>query len=242
MGNQYKRYTVAWVPVPGTPLAEFGAGWTGFAAETGKSVEPRADLQDLRAAAKVNCYPGRFGLRAPLTTPFQLRDGLSQWAFESILEEFASRHCSAQITVPEVRVINDQVTQISPQPHPGLTRMIPDLQDTIAPHIQPEAAPQPTRFGFPLTGIVAPRVAGQLRAVLGKHLEGITGTRPLIASISLVGDPGDGQGWQMLHRYPLTGLAEPKAGVPDAMAIQGPDLLAPITGTGLRRQGEIVVV
>lgn len=238
MEREYARYCVAWVPVPGTALADFGAAWTGCCTVTGEPATVGPVWKNLREAAKVSLYPGGLGLRAPLTVPFTLPDGVSRWAVESMLEEFAAGHSSAHVVPPVVRVIDDQLMFLPAQPDPDLTRMIPELQETLAPMILPERGPAPRRFAMPLSGMVGPTVAGRLKKVLTPYLEGITGDNPRIASISLVGDPGDGQAWRMIHRYPLTGPDHARRDVPDAMAFTGPDLLAPITGTGARRQAE----
>lgn len=235
MDREYERYTVAWVPVPGTVLAEFGAAWTGCCTVIGEPVIVRPAWQRLSESAKVSLYPGGLGLRAPLTVPFTLRDGYSQWALESDLEEFAARHCSAHIASPVVRALDDQLFYMPPQPNAHLSRMIPELQDMVAPMVHYEAGPAPSRFAMPLTGVIGPSVLKRLKQELAMHVDGITGTNPLIASISLLGDPGDGQAWKMLHRYPLTGFSDHCADIPDAMAFAGPDLLSPIIGTGTRR-------
>ena len=66
MEREYERYSVAWVPVPGTALADFGAAWTGCCTVTGEPVTLNPVWKNLREAAKVSLYPGGLGLRAPL--------------------------------------------------------------------------------------------------------------------------------------------------------------------------------
>lgn len=238
MDCEYERFSVAWVPVPGTALADFGAAWTGWCPVTGEPVAPRPAWRELREAAKVAHYPGRQGLRMPLTAPFTLKEGISRWALESMLEEFAAQHASVHVARPVARIINDRVMFLPSEPNPQLNRLMPELHDLVSSLGTPEPAPVPRRFALPLTGVVAPRVASRIQAVLKPHLDGIVGTSPMIASVSLMGDLGEGKAWRMLDRYPLTGFADPRADQPAGMACAGPDLLAPISGTDTRGNTE----
>lgn len=227
MEREYERFSVAWIPVPGTALADFGKAWTGWCSVSGQRTPASKDWEPLKEAARVGRFPGQRGLHAPLTRPFALSDEVSRWALEAVLEEFASGRPSEYISNPVVRVDNERVVFAPERRSDRLNVMMTDLQEELRPFVKFESGPMPLDFVLPLTGMIGPRVSDSVLMELAPFLDGITDPKPLIASLSLIGQPCEGQAWRMLDRYVLSGQSDNAREVPAAMTCIGPDLLAP---------------
>jgi hypothetical protein len=78
---RFERYAIYWTPVPGTPLAEFGARWFGGSESFGLN----PDL-----AARATKAPSPYGLHATLKAPFRLRKQASPRDLQDALEEFCN--------------------------------------------------------------------------------------------------------------------------------------------------------
>lgn len=227
MESEYERFSVAWIPVPGTALSDFGRQWTGWCSVTGQRVPACEEWESLKAAARVGRFPGQRGLHAPLTRPFTLTDEVSRWTIEAMLEDFASGRPSEIVSRPVVRVANERVVFVPERRSDRLNAIMVDLQAELAPFVRFESGPMPQEFGLPLTGVVGPRVSDAVLMELAPFLDGITDPKPLIASLSLIGQPCEGQAWRMLDRYALSGQSDCSREGPAAMTCIGPDLLAP---------------
>ncbi|MFK7942530.1 MAG: hypothetical protein AB8B85_06420 [Paracoccaceae bacterium] len=227
MSDQYERFSIAWVPVPGTALADFGALWTGWCSARGEYSPLDPSFASARDAARVERFPGSRGLHAPLTQPFRLIDGVSRWALEDKLEKFAARQPSAYVAEPVIDIINERVMLVPGEQSRILNAMMQELQSEIAPLAEFDAGPMPRQFGLPLTGVVGPTVADRVIDAVSGPLDGIVGSNPLIASLSLMADPGDGQPWCMLYRYVLSDQSDSSPHFPSGMACLGPYLLTP---------------
>ncbi|TCP63209.1 putative phosphonate metabolism protein [Rhodovulum bhavnagarense] len=70
----YRRYAIYYAPEPG-PLADFGAAWLGWDAETGKA-RPHLAIQGLpRPVSELTETPRRYGFHGTLKAPFHLAQG-----------------------------------------------------------------------------------------------------------------------------------------------------------------------
>ncbi len=77
--KRFQRYAIYWTPVPGAPLAEFGALWFGGFDTFGL----RPDL-----AARAIEAPSAYGLHATIKAPFRLKDDYSTRDLEEALDGF----------------------------------------------------------------------------------------------------------------------------------------------------------
>ncbi|MEO1494430.1 MAG: DUF1045 domain-containing protein [Pseudomonadota bacterium] len=220
------NFAVSWIPRPGSALARFGAGWTGWCADRGDAEVS----QELRAIAKGRKgVPGsisRHGLHAHIKSPFALDDDSD---VASVQEAIASvARTTAPITLPrmEVTVFDGRVVMALAQPDPAVTRLVCAVASVVDPHLEtPAYADEPDmgvshpalrdwgscdmsvieRFHIPLTDRLELGVAYQVVADLRAILDPILTAEVSLADLALVGDPGDGQPWRLLERYQLTG-------------------------------------
>lgn len=86
---QHSRFAVYYMPEPG-PLADFGASWLGWDAQSGKAVSQPDDVAALTDA------PRKYGFHGTLKPPFRLADGTSSHDLAAALAKVAARTAPAR--------------------------------------------------------------------------------------------------------------------------------------------------
>jgi hypothetical protein len=227
----YARYAVFWAPPPGSGLARFGAEWLGWDAGARCRV-PQPALALPRPLDQITRTPRRYGFHGTLKPPFRLASGADATALDRSLAMLAARLPPA--TAPGLAAATGlgflALMPAGPAPEPdalaaACTR---DLDRFRAPpgaaELARRRAPGLTRrqegyltcwgdpyvfddfrFHLTLSGRLLPGEAealtGAANALAAPHL----GPALRLDDICLFGDPGGGQGFHLLRRYPLTG-------------------------------------
>ncbi len=227
----YARYAIFWAPPAGSGLARFGAAWLGWDAETGREVAQPA-LALPRSLAEITHSPRRYGFHATLKPPFRLAEGADAAALDRALAALAARAppATAPGLAPSARLGFLALMPAGPAPAldvlaaactRGLERDCapPDaaeLAQRRACGLTPRQEHNLTRWGYPyvlddfrfhltLGGDLRPGEAEPLieavMALAAPHLAPVLH----LDDICLFGDPGGGEGFRLLRRYPLTG-------------------------------------
>ncbi len=229
--TKFERYAVYWAPEAGSPLAEFGAAWLGWDADTSTDA-PRlniaglpAPIEDLTASAR------RYGFHATLKPPFRLAEGMSRAGLESTLETLAA---APVFEAPALELRTDLgFAALRPcAPCPALdalaARCVTELDEFRAPPTEAELRHRRKagltdaqeahllRWGYPyvldqfqfhvtLAGPLPPEDFAALAGALAPHLAAAIGAPWTLREICLFGDPGAGQPFHLLRRFPLKG-------------------------------------
>ena len=230
----FARYAVYWLPEDGSHLAAFGAGWLGHdPAVTGLPGQARIRLGLPDGFVdRVTTEPRRYGLHATLKAPFRLKAGATIGQLTERLRDLAistPRHTAAPLRLTDLQGF---LALCPSDPIPDdlvrLARLIVMLLDTFrAPLTEAERARRKPsalstkqrqnldnwgypyvfddfRFHITLTGRLSEderrRVEPPLAAAVAQFCR-----EPLaIASIALLGDPGDGRPFKLVQRFALS--------------------------------------
>lgn len=231
MPENYTRFAISWVPLPGTALGRFGTAWTGWCADCGQFAATEPKWRALRASAGVDRFPGAHGLHAPLVGSFTLRDGVSRWALEDMLAETASRLAVTRLAPPVLKIVDDRVMLMPASPDRALNDMMSKLQQAVLAVAERMDGPMPVRFAIPITGVVGPRLGKRVVETLSGGLDAIVGNTPMTSGFSLTGSARARSTWAIIERYLLSGDIEGQREGPEGMACCGPHLLAPDIST-----------
>ncbi|MBK0399294.1 DUF1045 domain-containing protein [Limibaculum sp. M0105] len=212
----FERFAISWVPQPGSPLARFGASWTGWCADAAER-RARYDRAGLPFRPEQVTGPLEYqGLHAEIYAPFRFRRGASAWAFErelaslsSVLEVFTLPRLS--VAVVEGRIVLTPATTSA-----ALEHFIETISARLA-QFDTDAEARETatarmgfvgsRFMMPLTRTLAPEEAEALARPLARELEPILAERQQILDFAVMGDPGGGRALRVIERHEL---AEPQ--------------------------------
>ncbi|MHA1529670.1 MAG: DUF1045 domain-containing protein [Alphaproteobacteria bacterium] len=227
----YTRYAIFWAPQAGSGLARFGAAWLGWDAGTGREVaHPEAPLP--HSLAEITRAPRRYGFHATLKPPFRLAEGADAAALDHAIGELAARTppATAPGLAPSSRLGFPALMPTGPAPAldalaaactSDLDRFrAPPATVELARHrarnLTPGQERNLTRWGYPyvldefrfhltLGGRLPPGEAEPLieavTTLAAPHLAPVLH----IDDICLFGDPGAGDHFRLLRRYPLTG-------------------------------------
>ena len=227
----YARYAIFWTPQAGSGLARFGAAWLGWDAEAGRCVA-RPDAPLPRSLAEITRTPRRYGFHATLKPPFRLAAGTGAAALDRALAALAARTppISAPGLAPSTRLGFLALMPAGPAPAldalaaacmRGLERYCapPDAAELAQRRtrgLTPRHEHNLTRWGYPyvledfrfhltLGGDLRPGEAEPLieavTALAAPHLAPVLH----LDDICLFGDPGAGDAFRLLRRYPLSG-------------------------------------
>jgi hypothetical protein len=228
---RFERYALYWMPELGSPLAEFGRSWFGYDTAAGETVAERNDHRlELDCLERITSVPRRYGFHATLLPPFRLRDGMSASALSDRLQRFAAQRERVDVgPLQLVRIAN--FLALAPQSDVFALRSFhaecafacdlfrAPLSGTERTRRLALGLSYPQRlmlaqWGYPymladyrfhltLTGPLDQSESDAIMGKLAVSLEEIC-ARPLtLESISLCGDPGPGQPFQVLARFPL---------------------------------------
>ncbi len=227
----YARYAIFWAPPAGSGLARFGAAWLGWDAETGRDVAQPA-LALPRPLDQITRAPRRYSFHGTLKPPFRLATGTDAAALDRALAGLAAGTLpvSAPRLAPSTRLGFLALMPGGPAPElnalaAACTRRLdrfraPSDTAELAPRHDRDLTPRQehnlTRWGYPyvlddfrfhltLGGHLRPGEAEPLieavTALAAPYLDPILH----LDDICLFGDPGAGEGFRLLRRYPLTG-------------------------------------
>ena len=227
----YARYAVFWAPQAGSGLARFGAAWLGWDAEAGCDVA-QPDVPLPRPLDQITRTPRRYSFHGTLKPPFRLADGADAAALDRALVGLAARTppISALGLTPSTRLGFLALMPSGPAPAinalaAACTRRLdrfcarPDAAEPAprrARGLTPRQEHNLTRWGYAyvlddfrfhltLSGRLRPGEAAALieavTALAAPHLDPVLH----LDDICLFGDPGGGEGFRLLRRYPLTG-------------------------------------
>jgi Protein of unknown function (DUF1045) len=248
----YTSYAIWWVPRPTTSLGRFGAEWTGWCADDGM-VSGESAVESPRPG--VPGQVGRHGLHATVRSAFRLAPGRSLWALEDALAELTERTEAIRLPPLELTVFDGRVALALSRPDQAVAGLLAAVDTALRPFRQPlpyaraadaaqssggepgSAAAMLDRFHMPLTDRLDLGTAYEIVAELETRFNAVLSRQQTIWDLALVGDPGEGRRWRLLQRHALIG--EPGsdgAPVPAGMAWRGPSLLAPFSGSVLRRR------
>ena len=227
----YARYAIFWAPPAGSGLARFGAAWLGWDAEAGGEAAP-PDAPLPRSLAEITRTPRRYGFHGTLKPPFRLADSTDAAALDRALAALAARTppATAPGLAPSTRL--GFLALMPTGPAPALDQLAAACTRGLdcfrapaseakstqrhARSLTPRQEANLTRWGYPyvlddfrfhltLSGRLRPGEAEPLTeavmALAAPHLEPILH----LDDICLFGDPGAGEAFHLLRRYPLTG-------------------------------------
>lgn len=238
MLGRYERYRICWQPEHNTPLADFGASWTGWCAEHGRT-SPLAWVHSVRRSAGLGASPQmRSGFHMPVFRPFCLTAASSPWTLDSLLDNAVGE--LAQVRMPRLTlsVLGGRVILRPEQCGRALGRTEAVLERALSRIARPcrvdANAWQPGHFSIPLTDRLSPGAAWMTMELLQPMLAPVLARPQRLSEISLMGDPGRGRHWQLLERYVLPEERSCRHGaVPAALVCKGPRLIEPLEGAAL---------
>ncbi|MCL5778156.1 DUF1045 domain-containing protein [Limibaculum sp. FT325] len=229
----FERFAISWVPQPGSPLARFGASWTGWCADAAER-RPRYSRTRLPFRPEQVTGPLEYqGLHAPIRAAFRFRAGASVWAFERELSALSEVLRAFLLPRLSVAVVDGRIVLTPAAGSSALDDFIRTINARIARFDAEEDATGtsriPTLFMLPLTRRLAPEEAEALARPLARELEPILAERQHVVDFAVMGDPGGGRALRVIERLEL---AEPVQAIDlRGLACSGPRLY---TGIGLR--------
>ncbi|MEM6825261.1 MAG: DUF1045 domain-containing protein [Pseudomonadota bacterium] len=227
MNSGFQRYAVYYLPEDAR-LVRFGSAWLGWDIESGAMVEqPVVKGADIQAATVT---PRRYGFHGTLKPPFRLSKDRTAAELEAAVASFAALRspvavagleldnlgqflalvptgetsCLSGLAFEAVRVLDDFrapafASELQRRRARGLTPQEDEMLRTWGyPYVGPEF-----RFHLTLSGRSDPDTLLALKRTATRLLPPLPQPYP-IASISLVGERGDGN-FQLIQRYDLTG-------------------------------------
>ncbi|MBY6049252.1 DUF1045 domain-containing protein [Vannielia litorea] len=226
--NKFSRYAIYYTPPKG-PLADFGADWLGWDAETGRdvvqTVVPGLDIAALTQA------PRRYGFHGTVKPPFRLVESKDREGLEAALCEVCATTAPvsldglrlaalgrflALVPVGDTRPLSDLAARVVTEldgfrAPPGAAELdrrrqggLTARQDSLLlrwgyPYVLDEF-----RFHLTLTGALDALTACRAEVALGSALSQL-GLSPFqIRSLCLVGEGDDGR-FRLIRRVPLGG-------------------------------------
>lgn len=222
----YDRYAIYWAPEAGSALAKAGATWLGWDAEHRKRIPLPIELDGVTAGAR------RYGFHATLKPPFRLASGVDSTSLSEGIAELAA--CRRAFTAPGFAVdaaLGFAALRPS-RPCPDLDALagacLTQLDWARAPLTGPEIAKrrsarltaaqgaQLLRWGYPyvlgdfrfhltLSRALSAVEEFPLLAEAESHFASSLPASLAIREICLFGDPGNGENFHLLQRFPFEG-------------------------------------
>ncbi len=228
------RFALYFAPEQGSALDRFGAAWLGWDAAARVPVaRPVCAGLSGSGIAEITRTPARYGFHGTLKPPFRLRAGCSVEDLDRAVTALAAGEealTTAPLALAEIGSFFALVPPRSAALSALAARCVRDLDDFRAPAGAAEldkrragglSARQDKnlcRWGYPhvmddfrfhltLTNSLSGAERDRVRPVLRDLTAAITGERDdfRLTSLCLFGDPGAGQPFVLLKRYPLHG-------------------------------------
>lgn len=226
----YARYAIYYAPPPG-PLAELGAHWLGWNAETGAEAAHPEVVGLPRPLADLTATPRRYGFHGTVKAPFRLAPGTSAAALHAAAGALCARLApvtldglglhrvggflaltpegdAAPLAALAAEVMARLDTFRAPASEAEVARRRPD-------RLTPRQRDYLDRWGYPyvleefgfhltLTGDLPPDEAATVEALLAPRLAPLLPRPFRLDQLCLFGEAGDGR-FRLLHRYTLSG-------------------------------------
>ena len=213
--QSYSRYAIYFNPRIGSALAEFGKKWF-----------------DESSSSHLVAGPKRYGFHATLKAPFQLNDQRTfdelVTAIKYLAADFSpvdvgplvQTHMGGFIAlVPKTECPNlnqlafDWVRLLDPYRAPANTAKLErqravglsDIQEEMLQKWGYPYVDKCFRFHITLTGQLSAKERESVQPALDELLMPVLKEPLMIKDICLVGDPGNGESFRLLERFPLTG-------------------------------------
>ena len=227
--KSFERYAIYYVPSQDSLLGQFGHSWFGYGAEAG--FVPRGDFElDDGFLELITQVPKRYGLHATLKAPFSIAEGQTLEGIIENLEKFSSnrkRFSLGQLKygihhgfLALVSDNNFRINQFASQCVLGFEefrapltmkertrRLEKPMTDHQRLMLEEHGYPYVlSEFHFHITltsNLVNDQDQQMLLSVLKPYLDEICSTPTELDSIALVGDPGNGQHFELIKRFPL---------------------------------------
>lgn len=229
----YERYAIYYAPRTDEPLHAFGAAWFDKALETGAEapgVSPRLPGMSVTDHAEVTAGPRRYGLHATLKPPFRLAANRDLDCLKAACRQLAAMLAPIPALDLEVTALGRFVALAPNAPIPALNalaaRCVMDLDGFRAPpgeaelarrrahRLTPAQEDNLARWGYPyvlnafrfhvtLTGPVEDSRRAWILDGLKARLASVTARPTGLRDLCLFGDPGAGERFQLVARYPL---------------------------------------
>ena len=227
--KQYDRFAIYYVPEPSSPLGLFARNWFGYDPENGFSDRDYLGL-DPAFVERVTQKPRRYGLHATLKAPFHLAE---QYKPAKLLENFRrftrhrksftlgrlklSFHGDSLVLVPESNLVHINqfasqcvlgfddfrapltVKERTKRLSSGLTahqRVM--LEELGYPYVLSEF-----QFHITLTSSLTEEEKVLVTEAIAPSLAEVFEVPTEIEQVTLLGDPGQGQYFQVIERLPL---------------------------------------
>ncbi len=225
----HARYAIYWAPPSGSWLEAFGASWLGWDAVAGEQrMQPSTGLP----LADLTERPARYGFHATLKAPFRLADGRRGDELDRALAAFAGR--AAPVVAPGLTLDADLgFVALRPSGRaPALDAFVRELVEAFEAFRAPLTADEIARrrasgltpaedvalarYGYPhagdafrfhitLTGPVDRTMAAAVIETAAPLVTPHLSPEFRLSEIALFADPGAGQRFRLIRRYPLSG-------------------------------------
>lgn len=228
----YERYAVYYAPKAGSALAEFGNHWLGLDPETGEELDHRLVRGlDFSQIHRLSRTPARYGFHGTLKPPFRLAAEANFEILEQAVQELAASQHSFQLPRLMVKRIGKFVALVPDGPLNFLDTLAEncvigldslraplseeDLARRLKKRLSPHQRELLEKWGYPyvldefrfhltLTGEMGETEANRLQNILASQLSDLLDQPVDIEELCLFGDPGNGQPFRLLKRFPLS--------------------------------------
>ena len=225
---QFTRYAIFYTPGPG-PLSDFGAGWLGWDAATGRALPP-PDIADLPLSwDQITARPRKYGFHGTLKPPFRLAEGQDVEALRNSLRDFCTSRDPVRLEGLELAQLGRFLALVPTGDTAALNTLAADVVSEFdrfrAPLSPGEIARRRNntlsprqdallrRWGYPyvmeefrfhltLTGKLPKAKATALHQLLAPRLSPLLDRPLVIDAISLMGEDPDGN-FRVIARCPL---------------------------------------
>lgn len=227
----FQRYALYWAPEHDSPLGAFGRSWLGHDAEPPAAISQRNDFGlGLDCIERLTRAPRRYGFHATILAPFHLSADAAVDELKARAERFASRRRPICIGRLGIRALGDFLALTPTGSAQALTAFHTECAFAFDRFRAPLSKSDRTRrsqdqlslsqrlmlaqWGYPymlsqyrfhltLTGPLDAAELEPIRTRLADTLESICQQRVTMESLSLFGDPGQGDTFRLIARYPL---------------------------------------
>jgi putative phosphonate metabolism protein len=231
MPPAFERYAIYWAPDTGNPLWTFACAWLGHDPESGRPVTARERLGlDGALHDRIVADPARYGIHATLKAPFRLAPGRTCEDLAARLRAFAAARRSFDAGTMRLAEIGGFLALVPQAPSDRLrhlaTACVVGFDDLRGPLDAADRARRATgrygahqrllleQWGYPhvlsefrfhvtLTGRLDEAERAKALSVLRPAVAGFCASPLEISGLVLFGDPGGGQPFRLLARYPL---------------------------------------
>lgn len=233
LAMDFTRYALYYAPPADHPLSIFAASWFGWDAAAACAV-PLETPDGLTAQKQQEAVqtPKRYGFHGTLKPPFHLADGRSYDNLDQALDGVAAKLAPVDMGGFALKRLGGFLALSPINPPPGLGALAETLVEAFddfrkapsaeelakrrAKGLTPRQDELLDRWGYPyvfdefrfhltLTGNLDAAQLDRVAKALDPVLTDMLSTPLTVGDIALFGDPGGGQCFQLIKRFPLLG-------------------------------------